>query len=59
MINMDNNDDWLTSNNIWKNLTRIGDTELLSNAGIDFQKTIDEEGLVKEIKRKRKLDNMK
>ncbi len=33
---------------------RIGDGELLSDAGINFQKPIDEEQLVKEIKRKKK-----
>jgi hypothetical protein len=37
----------------------IGDGELLSYAGIDFQKPTDEERLVKEIKRRKKLVNMK
>jgi hypothetical protein len=32
---------------------------LLSYAGIDFQKPIDEEGLVKEIKRRKTLNDMK
>jgi hypothetical protein len=32
---------------------------LLSYAGIDFQKPTDEEQLVKEIKRRKKLDDMK
>ncbi len=58
-INIENNDDWLASNNTWKKWTRIGDGELLSYAGIDFQKPIDEEQLVKEIKRRKKLTNMK
>ncbi len=50
MVNMENNDDWLASNKTWKKLTRIGDGDLLSYAGIDFQKPIDEERLVKESK---------
>ena len=56
---MENNDDWLASNKTWKKWTRIGDGELLSYAGINFQKPIDEERLVKEIKRRKKLNNMK
>ncbi len=56
---MENNDDWLASNKTWKKQTRIGDGELLSYAGIDFQKPIDEEGLVKEIKRRKTLNDMK
>jgi hypothetical protein len=43
VINMENNDDWLASNKTWKKWTRIGDGELLSYAGIDFQKPIDEQ----------------
>jgi hypothetical protein len=56
---MENNDDWLASNKTWKKWTRIGDGELLSYAGIDFQKPTDEERLVKEIKRRKKLNDMK
>jgi hypothetical protein len=56
---MEDNDDWLASNKTWKKWTRIGDGELLSYAGIDFQKPIDKEQLVKEIKRRKKLNNMK
>jgi hypothetical protein len=59
MVNMENNADWLTSNNTWKKLTGIGDGELLSYAGIVFQKPTDEECLVKEIKRRKKLNGMK
>ncbi len=59
MVNMENYDDWLASNKRWKKWTRIGDGELLSYAGIDFQKPIDEEQLVKEIKRRKKLNDMK
>jgi hypothetical protein len=59
MVNMENNDDWLASNKTWKKWTRIGDGELLSYAGINFKKPIDEEGLVKEIKRRKKLNDMK
>ncbi len=43
VVNMENNDDWLASNKTGKKWTRIGDGELLSYAGIDFQKPIDEE----------------
>jgi hypothetical protein len=42
-----------------KKWTEIGDGELLSYTGIDIQKPIDEEQLVKEIKRRKKLNNMK
>ena len=56
---MENNADWLASNKTWKRWTRIGDGELLSYAGINFKKPIDEERLVKEIKRREKLNNMK
>jgi hypothetical protein len=53
MVNMENNDDWLASNKTWKKWTRIGDGEFLSYAGIEFQKPIDEEQLVKEIKKRK------
>ncbi len=56
---MENNADWLASNTTWKKWTRIGDGELLSYAGINFQKPTDEERLVKEIKRRKKLNDMK
>ena len=42
-INIENNDDWFAKNQTWKKWTRIGDGDLLSYAGIDFQKSIDEE----------------
>ncbi len=54
MVNMENNADWLRSNNTGKKWTGIGDGELLSYAGIDYQKLTDEEQLVKEIKRRKK-----
>jgi hypothetical protein len=56
---MENNDDWLAGDKTWKKWTMIGDGELLSYAGIDFQKPIDEEQLAKEIKRKKTLNDMK
>jgi hypothetical protein len=56
---MEDNDDWVASNKTWKKWTRIGDGELLSYAGINFQKPIDKERLVKEIQRRKKLNNMK
>ena len=59
MENMDNNADWLASNKTWKKWTTIGVGELLSYAGNDFWKLIDEEQLVKEIKRRKKLNDMK
>ncbi len=59
MVNTENNADWLASNKTWKKWTRIGDEELLSYAGIDFQKSTDEERLVKEIKRRKKLNDTK
>jgi hypothetical protein len=48
---MEDHDDWLASNKTWKNWTRIGDGEFLSYDGINFHKPIDEEQLLKEIKR--------
>jgi hypothetical protein len=59
VINMEDNGDWLASNKTWKKWTRIGDEELLSYAGINFNKPIDKERLVKEIKRRKKLNNKK
>jgi hypothetical protein len=56
---MENNADWSESNKTWKKWTGIGDGELLSYAGIDYQKPTDKERLVKEIKRRKKLNNMK
>jgi hypothetical protein len=55
---MENNADWLASNKTWKKWTGIGDGQLLSYAEKDYQKPTDEEGLVKEIKRRKKLNNM-
>ncbi len=56
---MENNADWLASSKTWKKWTLIGVGELLSYAGIDFKKPTDEERLVKEIKRRKKLNDMK
>ncbi len=56
---MENNSDWLASNKTWKKWTTVGVGELLSYAGIDFKKPTDEERLVKEIKRRKKLNDMK
>ncbi len=56
---MENKADWLASNKTWKKWTTIGVGELLSYAGIDFKKPTDEEQLVKEIKRRKKLNDMK
>jgi hypothetical protein len=59
MVNMENNDDRLASNKTWKKWTWIGDGELLSYAGIKFQTPIDAERLVKEIKKRKKLNDLK
>ena len=59
MENMENNADWLASNKTWKTWTTIGVGELLSYDGIDFKNPTDEERLVKEIKRRKKLNDMK
>jgi hypothetical protein len=59
MVNMENNADWLASNKTWKKWTGIRDGQLLSYAGVDYQKPTDEERLVKEIKRRKKLNNIK
>jgi hypothetical protein len=53
---MEYNADWLASNKTWKKWTGIGGGELLSYAGIDYQKPTDEERLVKEIKKRKKSD---
>jgi hypothetical protein len=52
---MGENDDWLSSNKTWEKWNTIIDGELLSYAGIDFKKLIDQEQLVKEIKKREKL----
>jgi hypothetical protein len=44
---MEGDDDWLASNNKSKKGTRIGNGELLSYAGNNYPKPIDEERLVK------------
>ncbi len=59
VINMEDSNDWLVNNKTWKKWTRIGDGESLSYAGINFHKPIDEERLVKEIKRSKKLNDRK
>ncbi len=59
MENMENNTDWLASNKTWKKWTTIGVGELLSYAGINVKKPTDEERLVQEIKRRKKLNDMK
>ncbi len=56
---MENNADWLASKKTWKKWTGIEVGQLLSYAGIGYQKPTDEEQLVKEIKRRKKLDDMK
>jgi hypothetical protein len=56
---MENNADWLASNKTWKKCTGIRDGQLLSYAGVDYQKPTDNERLVKEIKRRKKFHNMK
>jgi hypothetical protein len=50
---MEDNDDWLANNKTLKKWTRIGDGESLLYAGINFHKPIDEEQLVKEVKRRK------
>jgi hypothetical protein len=47
--------DWLVNNRTWKKWTGLGEGWLLSYAGIDFHKPKDEEQLIKEIKRRKKL----
>jgi hypothetical protein len=59
MVNMENITDWLASNKTWKKWTVVGDGELLSYAGIEYWKPTNEEQLVKEIKRRNKLNDMK
>ncbi len=56
---MEDNDDWLANTKTWKKWTRTGDGESQSYARIDFHKPIDEEQLVKEIKRRTKLNDRK
>jgi hypothetical protein len=56
MVNEEINDDLLASNKTRKKWTRIGDGELLSYAGIDFQKPIDEVRLAKETKKRKQYE---
>jgi hypothetical protein len=56
---MEDNDDWVANNKTWKKWTRIGDGESLSYAGINFHKPIDDEQLIKEIKRRKKCNDGK
>ncbi len=56
---MENNDDWLASNKTLKKWTRIGDGELLSYAGIDFQKPNGWRTIGKRNQKKEKMNNMK
>jgi hypothetical protein len=49
----------LASNKKWKKRTRIGDGGSLSYAGINFHNPIDKERLVKEIKKRKKLNDRK
>ena len=52
---MENNDDWLSSNNTWKKWNTIIVGELLSYAGIDFKKPTDEDRLVRKLKEGKNL----
>ncbi len=56
---MKGNDDWLANNRTWKKWTGLGDVGSLSYAGINFHKPKDDEQLIKEIKRRKKLNNNK
>ncbi len=56
---MEDNDDWLVNNRTWKKWTELGEGGLLSYAEIDFHKPKDEEQTIKEIKRRKKLNNKK
>jgi hypothetical protein len=56
---MEDNDDWSANNKTWKKWTRIGDGGSLSYAGIDFHKPKNEEPSVKEIIRRKKLNERK
>jgi hypothetical protein len=52
---MEDNDDWLAINKTWKKWTRLGVGGSLSYARIKLNKPKDEEQLIKEIKRRKKL----
>ena len=56
---MEDNDDWLANNRSWKKQTRLGDGGSLSYAGLNFHIPKGEEQSVKEIKRRKKLNNKK
>ncbi len=56
---MEGNDDWLANNKTWKKQTRLGDGGSLSYAGLNFHIPKGEEQSVKEIKRRKKLNNKK
>jgi hypothetical protein len=59
VITMEDNDNWLANNKTWKKWARLGYGGSLSYAGIDFHKPKDEERLVKEIKRRKSLNDKK
>jgi hypothetical protein len=56
---MEENDDWLANNRTWKKWTGLGEGGSLSYTGIDSHKPKDEERLLKEIKRRKKLNDKK
>jgi hypothetical protein len=59
IVDMEDNYDSLANNRTWKKWTGLGEVGSLSYAGIDFHKPKDEERLIKEIKRRKKLNNNK
>jgi hypothetical protein len=56
---MEVNDNWLADNRTWKKWTRLGEVGSLSYVEIDFHKPKDEGRLIKEIKRRKKLNDNK
>jgi hypothetical protein len=56
---MEDNDDWLANNRRWKKWIGLGEGRALSYAGISFHKPKDEERLLKEIKRRKILNDKK
>jgi hypothetical protein len=59
VISLENNDDWLANNRTWKKWTGLAEVGSLSYAGMDFHKPKDEEQLITEIKRRKKLNDNK
>jgi hypothetical protein len=56
---MEEKDEWLANNRTWKKWTGLGEVGSLSYTGINIHKPKNEERLIKEIKRRKTLNDNK